>query len=162
MELPARHQTSLCVSSPTLIPSLLCSIVLSRNGIGELTTFYYLRRDGGWGGHLKFVWITGICFPSQYFLGNISYSVHKGTIFSPPKTLFKVKVKSLSRVRLFVTPWTAAYQGPLFLGLPFQARKPEWIAISFSRRSSQPRDWTRVSRIVGRRFTVWASREVHI
>ena len=25
----------------------------------------------------------------------------------------KVKVKSLSRVRLFVTPWTAAYQAPL-------------------------------------------------
>ena len=32
----------------------------------------------------------------------------------------------------------------------FQARILEWVAISFSRRSSQPRDWTRVSRIVGR------------
>ena len=40
-----------------------------------------------------------------------------------------------------------------------QARILEWVAISFSRRSSRPRDWTRVSRIVGRRFTVWASRE---
>ena len=30
----------------------------------------------------------------------------------------------------------------------FQARILEWVAISFSRRSSQPRDWTRVSRIV--------------
>ena len=27
-------------------------------------------------------------------------------------------------------------------------------------RSSRPRDWTQVSRIVGRRFTVWATREV--
>ena len=36
----------------------------------------------------------------------------------------------------------------------FQARILEWVAISFSRRSSQPRDWTRVSRIVGRRFTI--------
>ena len=27
---------------------------------------------------------------------------------------------------------------------------------------SQPRDWTRVSRIVGRCFTVWATREAHI
>ena len=34
----------------------------------------------------------------------------------------------------------------------------EWVAISFSRRSSWPRDWTRVSHIVGRRFTVWATR----
>ena len=36
----------------------------------------------------------------------------------------------------------------------FQARILEWVAISFSRRSSQPRDWTRVSLIVGRCFTV--------
>ena len=42
----------------------------------------------------------------------------------------------------------------------FQARVLEWIAISFSRASSQPRDWTQVSRIVDRRFTVWATREV--
>ena len=42
----------------------------------------------------------------------------------------------------------------------FQARVLEWIAISFSRGSSQPRDWTRVSRIVDRRFTIWATREV--
>ena len=42
----------------------------------------------------------------------------------------------------------------------FQARIMEWVAISFSRRSSQPRDWTQVSRIVGRLFTVWATRDV--
>ena len=33
------------------------------------------------------------------------------------------------------------------------------VAISFSRRSSQPRVWTQVSRIVGRCFTIWATRE---
>ena len=36
----------------------------------------------------------------------------------------------------------------------FQARVLDWVAISFSRGSSQPRDQTRVSRIVGRCFTV--------
>ena len=41
----------------------------------------------------------------------------------------------------------------------FQARILEWVAISSSRRSSRPRDWTRVSHIVGRCFTVWATRE---
>ena len=41
----------------------------------------------------------------------------------------------------------------------FQARVLEWVAISFSRGSSRPRDPTQVSRIVGRRFTVWATRE---
>ena len=29
---------------------------------------------------------------------------------------WKVKVKSLSRVQLFATPWTAAYQAPLSMG----------------------------------------------
>ena len=38
----------------------------------------------------------------------------------------------------------------------FQARVLEWVAISSSRGSSQPRDWTQVSCIAGRRFTVWA------
>ena len=42
----------------------------------------------------------------------------------------------------------------------FQTRVLEWVAIAFSRGSSQPRDWTRVSHIVGRHFTVWATREV--
>ena len=34
-----------------------------------------------------------------------------------------------------------------------QARILEWVAFSFSRRSSQPRDWTQVSHIAGRFFT---------
>ena len=34
-----------------------------------------------------------------------------------------------------------------------QARILEWVAISFSRGSSQPGDRTQVSRIAGRRFT---------
>ena len=35
----------------------------------------------------------------------------------------------------------------------FQARILEWVAISFSRGSSQPRDQTKVSRIAGEFFT---------
>ena len=40
-----------------------------------------------------------------------------------------------------------------------QARILEWVAISFSRGSSQPRDRTKVSRSVGRHFNLWATRE---
>ena len=36
-----------------------------------------------------------------------------------------------------------------------QARILERVAIPFSRGSSQPRDWTRVSCIAGRFFTIW-------
>ena len=41
----------------------------------------------------------------------------------------------------------------------FQPRVLEWVAIAFSRGSSQPRDQTQVSCIAGRRFTIWATRE---
>ena len=37
-----------------------------------------------------------------------------------------------------------------------QARILEWIVIPFSRGSSWPRDWIRVSCITGRFFTIWA------
>ena len=40
-----------------------------------------------------------------------------------------------------------------------QARVLEWVAISFSRGSSQPRNRTQVSCITGRFFTNWAMRE---
>ena len=36
-------------------------------------------------------------------------------------------MKSLSRVLLFATPWTVAYQAPLY-GI-FQARILEWVTI---------------------------------
>ena len=40
-----------------------------------------------------------------------------------------------------------------------QARTLEWVGIPFSRRSSWLRDWTYVSCIAGRFFTIWATRE---
>ena len=43
-----------------------------------------------------------------------------------------------------------------------QARILERAASSFSRGSSRPRDRTQVSRIVGRRFNLWATREALI
>ena len=39
------------------------------------------------------------------------------------------------------------------------ARILAWVAISFSRGSSRPRDWTQVCLISGRRFNLWATRE---
>ena len=64
--------------------------------------------------------------------------------------------KLLSCVQLFVTPWTVALQAPLVHEI-LQARILEWVAIPFSRGSSQPRDQTQVSHIAGRFFTVWAT-----
>ena len=64
----------------------------------------------------------------------------------------KVKVKSLRRVRLLVTPWTRSPPGSSFHGI-LQERILEWVAMPSSKESSQPRDQTRVSCIAGRFFT---------
>ena len=44
-------------------------------------------------------------------------------------------------------------------GIP-QARILKWVPIPFSRGSSPPKDWTWVSCIAGRFFTIWASRDI--
>ena len=53
-----------------------------------------------------------------------------------------------SHVRLFVILWTVAQQTPLSMGF-FGQRIPKWVAMSSSRGSSQPSDWTCVSCIAG-------------
>ena len=72
---------------------------------------------------------------------------------------WKVKVKSFSRVRLFATLWTVAHQA-----LPSMefSKQEYWSRLPFPSPGDLPswlRDRTRASHIVGRRFTVWATRE---
>ena len=64
---------------------------------------------------------------------------------------FWSEVKSLSRIRL-CDPMDCSLPGFSVRGI-FQARVLEWIAMSFSRGSSRPRNRTRVSRTAGRCFT---------
>ena len=52
------------------------------------------------------------------------------------------------------TPWTGP-PGSSVHGI-LQARILGWVAISSSRGFSQPRNWTEVSCMAGRYFTVWA------
>ena len=54
-------------------------------------------------------------------------------------------------------PVDCSLPGFSILGI-LQARILEWVTISFSRGSSQLRDRTRVSHIVGKRFTIWATK----
>ena len=63
--------------------------------------------------------------------------------------------------QLCLTTWDPmdwSPQGSSVHGI-LQARILEWVAIPFSKGSSQPRVWTQVSHIAGRFFTVWATRE---
>ena len=59
-----------------------------------------------------------------------------------------------------VTPWSIAHQAPLFMGLFFQARILERVAISSSTGSSRPWDWKRISQVSGtgrRTLHYWAT-----
>ena len=75
-------------------------------------------------------------------------------------------------IRMILGYWLIIYSVHLFTCDPMdcslpgssvhgilQARILEWVVIPFSRESSQPRDWTWISCIVGGFFTVWATRE---
>ena len=70
-----------------------------------------------------------------------------------PPTVRCRAVLSLSVVCDSATPWTVAHQAPLSMGI-LQAKVLEWVTISSSRGSSQPRERTQVSCIAGRFFTV--------
>ena len=66
---------------------------------------------------------------------------------------WKVKVKVAQSCPTLCDPMDCTVHGTL------QGRILEWVAFPFSRGSSQPRDQTQVSRIAGRFFTSWATRE---
>ena len=68
-----------------------------------------------------------------------------------------IVVKSLSRVRLFVTLWTVAYQASPSMGF---SRQEYWSGLPFPSPGDLPdRDRTQVFHIGGRPFNLWATRE---
>ena len=71
------------------------------------------------------------------------------------------EVKIAQSCPTLATPCTVELPGFSVHGI-LQARILEWVAISFSRASSQPRNRTQVSCIVGRFFTNWAMGEAHM
>ena len=113
-------------------------------------------------------WIQILIFGFQvYILGSFQHSIVWDMLvdFEMPmdnscgcnQLRMKVKVKVLV-IQSFLTlcdpmdcsPPVSSVQGIL------QARLLEWVAIPFSRGSSQPRDRTQVSWTAGRFFTIWA------
>ena len=74
---------------------------------------------------------------------------------TPPLQVLSHSVVSNSLWPMDCGPPGSAVHGIL------QARILEWVATPFSRESSHPRDRTQVSRIEGKFFTVWATREAH-
>ena len=76
------------------------------------------------------------------------------------------KDKVFMKVKVLVPQSCPSLCDPMDYNLPdssvhgiLQARVLEWVAMPFSRRSSQPRDHAHVSCITGRFFTFWATQE---
>ena len=76
---------------------------------------------------------------------------------------WKVKVKSLSRVRLLVTPWTAAYWAPPSMQF---SRQEYWSGVPLPSPGYLPKPGIKprfpalqADATAGRCFTVWATRE---
>ena len=70
-----------------------------------------------------------------------------------PLMMWKVKVAQLCPT--LCHPMDCSPPGSSVHGI-LQARTLEWVAVLFSRGSSQPRDRTQVFRIAGRFFPIWA------
>ena len=121
-------------------------------------------RVGKYGCSLSWVWVWCVNSRPHWIAGGL----HPGRLLG---TWSCCKFRSGRRG----LPWWATDQWscsvvsdslhPMDCSLPgssihgiFQARVLEWVAIAFSRGSSQPRDQTQVPQIIGRCFTVWATR----
>ena len=92
------------------------------------------------------------CFQSFFFqeriinMSSLFNMWHVSPLPTPRPVLINILVHplSLSRVQLFVTPWTVARQALLSMGFSWQEYL-EWVAISSSRGSSQSRVQTHIS-----------------
>ena len=71
--------------------------------------------------------------------------------------LSSLKVKVTQSCLTLCNPMDCSPPGSSVHGI-LQAKVLEWVAILFSRGSSQPGDWTQVSCTVGRFFTIWATK----
>ena len=113
----------------------------------------------------KFCWISYSCRERPCFIKMSSkLGTLKATANCPQNllecVLLAMKVSEwVSEVAqsclTLCNPMDYSLQGSSVHGI-FQARVLVWVAISFPRGFSQPRDWTQDSWIAGRCFTVWA------
>ena len=88
---------------------------------------------------------------------NYPFQFSQRTTFS--KTILSVKSESVTGSVMADSLQPQDYSPPVssVRGI-LQARILEWVGILFSRGSSEPSDWTWVSCIAGRFFTIWVTR----
>ena len=111
-----------------------------------------------------------LSFPTPLYPPQISLEFNPNRNYPEPRwarftqaRLMEIKVKWWSEVAqscpTLCDPMDCSPQAPQSVGF---SRHEYWSGLLFPSpgESSRPRDWTQVSRIVGRCFTVWATREI--
>ena len=107
--------------------------------LGELVSFF-----------TEVIWTKINCFTLLIFLGQNSEA--------PMCFAWLVLCLVTQSCLTLCDPMDCSPPGSSVHGI-LQARILEWVAMPSSGESSQPRDQTQVSRIAGRCFTLWATRE---
>ena len=92
-----------------------------------------------------------------YYFNKLQYKMvkKKKKSLSWKELLNNLKLKVIQSYLTLCDPVDCIVHGIL------QARILEWVAFPFSRGSSQSRDWTQISHIIGRFFTSWTTGEAH-
>ena len=103
---------------------------------------------------LSLLWPVHLGWPcATWLIASLSYISPFSTTRQWP---MKGKVLVTQSCPTMCKPTDGSPPGSAVHGI-LQARILEWVAIPFSRGSSQPRNWTQVSCIVIRFFTVWVA-----
>ena len=95
--------------------------------------------------------IAGRCFTSWTTREAQEYRVGSLSLL---QQIFSTQELNWDLLHCRQTLYQLSYQG--------SPRILEWVAYPFCNRSSQPRNWTRISCIAGRFFTSWATREAPV
>ena len=113
--------------------------------VSELETYKFLLLNGYWLKNISLIFCPeakdSFCSHSEFALSSVQFS---RSVVSDSLWPHGLEPTSL------LCPWD--FSRPRIL---------EWVAISSSRESSQPRDQTRISCIVMQIFYHWATREAH-
>ena len=112
------------------------------------------------------------CMLTRQSLFRLGFAIYLfgGSLFDTAKKYFTANILFFKKINLLkltgsevkVTQSCPALWDPMDYTVhgTLQARILEWVAVPYSRESSQPRDRTQVSHTAGRFFTSWATRKL--
>ena len=144
------HAWAMCVCAKSLQSCLTLGNAMNSSWPGSSVHWILQARILEWVAFLQGIFQTQGTNP--YLLCLLQWQAGSLPLAPPGKPQARSVLSRFSHVQLLATPWTAARQAPLSIGI-LQARILGWVAMPSSRGSSQPRVRTQVSCTAGGFFT---------